>query len=115
MISSEVISVFIGMLPEMKTTLPYSPIARAKASEKPVTSDGKIVGRITRQNVCQREAPRLAAASSDSPSSSSSAGCRVRTTNGKPMNVSAITTPNCEYAALMPSGSRYWPIQPFFE
>ena len=29
------------------------------------------------------------------------------------MNVSAITIPSGENAALIPSGSRYWPIQPF--
>ena len=65
MISSGAISVFIGMLPAMKTTEPYSPTARAKASAKPVSSAGSSAGRITRQNVCQRLAPRLAAASSD--------------------------------------------------
>ncbi len=48
MMSSGAISVFIGMLPEMKTTEPYSPSARAKASAKPVSSAGKSVGRITR-------------------------------------------------------------------
>ena len=37
---SGVISVFIGRLPEMKITEPYSPTARAKASVKPVSSAG---------------------------------------------------------------------------
>ena len=40
MMSSGVISVFIGMLPAMKTTEPYSPSARAKASAKPVSQAG---------------------------------------------------------------------------
>ena len=44
MMSSGTISVFIGMLPEMKTTEPYSPIARAKARAKPVSSAGATVG-----------------------------------------------------------------------
>ena len=35
MISSGVISVFMGMLPAMKITEPYSPSARANASAKP--------------------------------------------------------------------------------
>ena len=54
MISSGAISVFIGMLPEMKITEPYSPSARANASAKPVSIAGQSVGRITRANVCQR-------------------------------------------------------------
>ena len=41
MMSSGVISVFIGMLPEMKTTEPYSPSARAKARAKPVSNAGQ--------------------------------------------------------------------------
>ena len=44
MISSVVISVLNGRLPEMKTTDPYSPSARAKASVKPVTSAGSTPG-----------------------------------------------------------------------
>ena len=40
MISSGEISVRIGMLPEMNTTDPYSPIARANASAKPVSHAG---------------------------------------------------------------------------
>ena len=115
MISSEAISVRIGMLPEMNTTEPYSPRARANDSAKPVSSAGITAGKITRQNVCQRVAPRLAAASSDSRSISSIAGCSVRTTNGRPMNVSAIMMPSGVNATWIPSGSRYWPIQPFLE
>src|SRR6185369_3997915 len=114
MISSDVISVRIGMLPEMKTTEPYSPRARANDRANPVRSAGITAGKITRQNVCQRVAPRLAAASSDSRSISSIAGCKVRTTNGSPMNVSAMMIPSGENAVLIPSGSRYCPIQPFF-
>ena len=41
------------MLPAMKTTEPYSPSARAKASAKPVSSAGAIAGSSTRRNVCQ--------------------------------------------------------------
>ena len=41
MMSSGAISVLIGMLPEMKTTEPYSPSARAKARAKPVSSAGQ--------------------------------------------------------------------------
>ncbi|MNT91497.1 hypothetical protein D3C72_2326060 [compost metagenome] len=94
------------MLPEIKTTEPYSPVARAKDSANPVSSAGRIAGRITRWKVCSRLAPRLAAASSSSCSTSSSTGCTVRTTNGRPMNVSATTTPSGVNATLIPSGSR---------
>ena len=57
MMSSGVISVFIGMLPEMKTTEPYSPSARAKARAKPVSNAGQISGRMTRAKVVSRPAP----------------------------------------------------------
>ena len=57
-ISSGAISETIGMLPAMKMTEPYSPTPRAKASAKPVSRAGRIAGRITRENVCQRLAPR---------------------------------------------------------
>src|SRR5678815_5874928 len=40
MMSSGVISVSMYLLPAMKTTDPYSPTARAKASVKPVSSAG---------------------------------------------------------------------------
>ena len=60
-----------------------------------------------------RRRPRLAAASSISASRSSSTGCTVRTTNGRPMKISATSTPSGVKATLMPSGSRYWPSQPF--
>src|SRR2546425_7585732 len=41
MMSRGEISVFIGMLPAMKTTEPYSPTARAKARAKPVSQAGR--------------------------------------------------------------------------
>ncbi len=53
MISSGTISVRIGMLPEMNTTEPYSPSARAKASAKPVSIAGSSAGAITRLNGLQ--------------------------------------------------------------
>src|SRR5580698_2747032 len=112
MMSSDVISDFIGTLPAMKITEPYSPSARANASANPVSSAGNTDGNTTRRKVSQRVAPRHAAASSCSRSKSSSTGCTVRTTNGKPMNVSATSTPNGVNATLMPSGARNWPIQP---
>src|SRR5437868_6834885 len=79
MMSSGTISVFIGMLPEMKTTDPYSPRARANARAKPVRSAGTSSARITLVIVCHRLAHRLAAASSISGPSSASTGGKRRT------------------------------------
>jgi hypothetical protein len=92
--SSGAISDTLGMLPAMKITEPYSPTPRAKASAKPVSTAGKIAGRITRVAICQRLAPRLAAASSSSASRSASTGCTVRTTNGRPMKTRAMRMPS---------------------
>ena len=94
MISKGVISEISGRLPAMKMTEPYSPTARAKASAKPVRSAGKMAGKMTLTKVCQREAPSDAAASSTSVSISSITGCRVRTTKGRVMKVSAKTIPS---------------------
>jgi hypothetical protein len=112
MISSGVISETNGMLPAMKITEPYSPIARDNASTKPVTTAGASSGSTTLQKACRRDAPSEAAASSSSLSRSSSTGCTVRTTNGRPMKISAISTPSGVNAALMPSAASGAPSQP---
>ncbi len=112
MIRSGVISLTRGMLPAMKITEPYSPSARAKASAKPVINAGVTIGRITFVNVCRREAPSVAAASSTSFCRSSSTGCSVRTTKGNPMNVSATNTP---IGVKLTLNGRCDPIQPFCE
>src|SRR2546425_4459719 len=103
MISRGAISVRIGMFPEMKTTEPYSPTARAKASVDPVTSEGRTAGSRIRRKTCQRPAPRLDAASSTSRSRSSRTGWTVRTTNGRPTKVRAITTPRGVKATRTPA------------
>ena len=91
--SNGVISVFIGRLPAMKITEPYSPTARANARVKPVSSAGSSVGRMILRNTYRRPAPSVSAASSRSRCISSSAGCTERTANGIPINVSATVTP----------------------
>ena len=53
----------------------------------------KKVGRITRVKVCRRDAPSVSAASSASRDTSAKTGSTVRTTNGRPMKVSATTIP----------------------
>jgi len=75
------ISVSNGMLPEMKTTEPYSPIARANANAKPVTRAGSKVGMMIRGTSAKIGAEDHRA-SSVSASIASSTGCTVRTTNG---------------------------------
>ena len=57
-INSGAISDTLGRLPAMKITEPYSPTARANASANPVSSAGIRLGRMTRNTVCQRLAPR---------------------------------------------------------
>ena len=81
--SSGRISVFIGRLPEMKMTDPYSPMARAKARVKPVISAGTSSGRTTRRKTVQRPAPSVAAASSISAPRSSITGCKRAHHEGK--------------------------------
>ena len=94
--STGAISVLKGMLPDTKTTEPYSPMPRARARAKPVIVAGNRVGTITRRKVWKRVAPRQAAASSTSASRSTRIGCTVRTTKGRPMKVSTSTMANRE-------------------
>ena len=67
------------MLPEIRTTEPNSPTARAKPSAAPETMAGTRFGRMIRRKVVGPEAPSDAAASSISRSSSSRTGCTART------------------------------------
>ena len=46
----------------MKTTDPYSPNARANASEKPASKAGNISGKMIFTNIWKRDAPKLEAA-----------------------------------------------------
>ena len=55
----------------------------------------------------------LAAASSTRGRAPRAPAARVRTTNGRPMKVSATTIPSGVNATLMPSGASGAPIQPF--
>ena len=56
--SSGMISVYPGMLPAMKITDPYSPMARAKASVKPVRTAGAAAAGRPAEGSCKRLAPR---------------------------------------------------------
>ena len=85
--------VWRGMLPPMSTTEPYSPTARAKARPAPLMIAGARVGSTTRRKVVALEAPRDAAASSTSRSSSMSTGCTERTTKGSVTKARATASP----------------------
>ena len=89
----EATSVLNGRLPEMRMIDPYSPTARAKASPAPASTDGSTLGRMTRPRTWRRVAPREAAASSVSASSSASTGWTLRTQKGRVTNSSATATP----------------------
>ena len=78
--------------PEMSTTAPNSPTARANASATPERIAGSRFGKMIRRKIGERRAPSEAAASSISRSSSSSTGCTARTTKGSVTNSSASIT-----------------------
>ena len=81
------ISVLNCSPPEMRTTEPYSPIARAKANAAPPAIAGKIAGRMIRRNVVNRLAPRAGGRLLDlTVELQVSTGCTVRTTNGSVTN-----------------------------
>src|SRR3954452_24973956 len=92
------------MLPEIRTTEPNSPTARANPNAAPETMAGTRFGRMIRRNVVAPEAPSEAAASSISRSSSSSTGCTARTEKGSVTNRSARTIAARVPTTLMPAG-----------
>ncbi len=81
-----------GRLPEMRTTDPNSPTARANASAAPETIAPVRFGNTIRRKTASEPAPSDAAASSISRSSASSTGWTARTTNGSVTNSSARRT-----------------------
>ena len=93
-----------GMLPPIRTTEPYSPIARANASPAPLMTAGASVGSTTERKMVQLFAPNDAAASSTSRSASISTGCTERTTNGSVTKASATIRPGCVALRWIPTG-----------
>ena len=83
-------SVLNGMLPEMSTTDPNSPIHRAKPERATGQDRGCQVGEHDRRITVSGDAPSEAAASSMSRSSSSSTGWTDRTMKGSVTNSSAM-------------------------
>ncbi len=90
--------------PEISSTDPYSPMARANASAAPDAIAGRSRGSTTRRNVVHGPAPRQLAASSASTSRASRTGCTERTTNGNVTNSSASTIAFCVPSRLIPTG-----------
>ena len=78
----------------MRTMEPNSPTARAKARPAPASTEGSTLGRMTRNSTWRRVAPREAAASSTSASSSASTGWTLRTQKGSVTKSSAAATPS---------------------
>ena len=101
-ICTDATCVLNGMFPEMRMTAPNSPTARAKASATPERMAGTRFGRITRRKIVKPPAPREAAASSISRSSSCTTGCTERTTKGSVTKRSAATIAHRVYAMLIP-------------
>src|SRR4029450_9384528 len=81
-----------GKLPAKVIVAPNSPNARAQQSTAPAATPGATSGRVTRRNVVQRPAPRVAAASSNRASAARSAPSTLITRNGIATKVSGVTT-----------------------
>ena len=67
---------------------------------------------MTRQNVCQSDAPRVRAASSCSVPISRSTGTTSRTTKGSETKIVASTIPGVEKITRMPCSASQPPNQP---
>src|SRR4029450_889934 len=81
-----------GKLPANVIVAPNSPSALAQHSTAPASTEGPIIGSVTRRNVVHRDAPRVADASSNLGSAARSAPSTATTRNGIATNVSAMTT-----------------------
>ena len=88
----------------MRTTEPNSPMARAKARPAPASMAGATLGRTMRRSTTVLEAPREAAASSVSRSSSASTGWTERTEKGRVTKARAKRMPIRVPATLTPKG-----------
>ena len=73
----------------------------------------RIDGSVTRQNVCQPEAPSVAAACSCSSPTSTSTGATSRTTNGSETNIVASSMPGTAKMIWIPWSEKKVPNQPW--
>ncbi len=81
-----------GKLPAKVMVAPNSPRLRAQASTQPASTPGRASGSVTRRNVVQRSAPRVAATTSNRSPAVRSAPSTLSTKNGSETNVCASTT-----------------------
>src|SRR3984957_20356804 len=102
--SAKITMLAIWTLPTIRTNDPISPTERANDSAAPDRIAGRSAGSTTRLKIVALDAPRLAAASSASRSTSSSTGWTERTTNGSVTNRRATNTIARVYARWMPNG-----------
>src|SRR6478609_9038358 len=102
-----------GEFPAKVIVAPNSPSARAQQSTAPATSEGPISGRVTRRNAVSRDAPSVAAASSNPRSRPRNAPSTVTMRNGIATKASATMTPWVVNGSVMPNHwSRYCPTTP---
>src|SRR5919199_170065 len=92
-----------GKLPAKVIVAPNSPSARAQHSTAPAATPGATDGSVTRRNVSQRDAPRVAAASSYRLSAPRNAPSTAMTRNGIATNASATTTPAVGNGSVTPN------------
>ena len=93
------------MLPEISTTEPNSPTARANASAAPTRIAGTRFGSTIRRKTVAVARRRATAPPPPSRGRARcSTGCTERTTNGSVTNSSASSTASCVNATLMPIG-----------
>src|SRR5512140_997908 len=100
------------MWPDTTDTAPNSPIARALHRITPYSSPHLMLGSVTRQKVCQPEAPSDTAASSSSLPCACISGMSSRAMNGKVTKMVASTMPGTANSSLMSCACNQWPNQP---
>src|SRR5579863_6630 len=100
------------MWPETTETAPNSPIARALHSKTPYRRPQRILGRVTRQNVCQPVAPSESAVSSSSLPCACITGMSSLAMNGNVTKMVASTMPGTANTTRMWCIRRKPPNQP---
>ena len=100
------------MCPDTTETAPNSPIARALHRITPYSSPHLMLGKVTRRNICQPDAPNTRAASSSSVPCACINGISSRATNGKVTKMVAITMPGTAKMSWIWCASSHGPSQP---
>src|SRR6218665_2488260 len=98
--------------PDTTDTAPNSPMARALHKITPYSRPQRMLGRLTRQKVCQPVAPSTMAACSSSLPWACISGISSRAMNGKVTNKVASTMPGTAKMIVMPCACNQGPNQP---